>query len=730
MATAMTAGKAISMLRSAIVNARIYPKGSQMVESSLKGAHQALGLCLEDASPLVVSDIQGKLCINGKELPEAKDFRSFLTLHEVQSIKFFKGLELTEVGLLLDGLGRRKGQLDEAKTLGDWLRGKNITHVQAEEVQFVELKKGEVIIQQVIGLMEQSAGDVTVLVRSLDESASLIEQIPEEPARQEANKRVASHLAGLPPQQLRDLFESPWPEKAEKSGLREQVVRSLSREKLEETLEEVHKWYQQIQSESKSQLEVVDKLNGLKSFLGKVLHSPASKQVSFALYEEMLNIKLIDEIPEGVQRSENAGLLVEVEGLLNQPAEKLLEPELRKRLPDLLKGLCAMGKDETLQRLTDKMLDNLQNPAPVVRETAVKAARLFQDTLSSNRKEKPFLQIVSTLHTLSETESAPDVYGQIADALQAAAIELLVSWKFEESAALLGTLRRHARDESPIGQKKKQMAAQSLQDFAVRGLDVICADLNAPIKDRQNGSHRVLAELGEGAVIPLLEAVKRSIDQRSRQAAIQALRKLGPGVRDALLKELNIGVPGDVLVKLIPILNDFADVEMLPKLSQLMQHPDPAVRRQIAQLLGRIRDPKVQTLLAGLLDDAEADVQMEAVRLIGEMRLKLAATELSRRLAAAPASVQEEICIALGVLGEKRAVADLVRLVEVKSSFWRRTAEVPDAVRARALWALGQLLPDDSARKALEKASKHSNGMLARAAQTALNRGTAVARAA
>src|SRR5438105_15263275 len=98
MATAtVSAGKAISILRSAIVNARIYPKGSQMIESTLKGAHQALDVCLQEASPITISDVQGKLCVNGKESTEAKDFRPFLAQHEAQSLKFFKGLTVDEV---------------------------------------------------------------------------------------------------------------------------------------------------------------------------------------------------------------------------------------------------------------------------------------------------------------------------------------------------------------------------------------------------------------------------------------------------------------------------------------------------------------------------------------------------------------------------------------------------------------------------------------------------------
>src|SRR3984893_7534726 len=110
----MTPGKAISILRSAIVNARIYPKGSQMIDSSLKGSHQALDACLQETPQMIVSDIQGKLCINGKEVVEARDFRPFLVQHEVQSLIFSPGIEVTEVEVLVEALGKRQGQLGES----------------------------------------------------------------------------------------------------------------------------------------------------------------------------------------------------------------------------------------------------------------------------------------------------------------------------------------------------------------------------------------------------------------------------------------------------------------------------------------------------------------------------------------------------------------------------------------------------------------------------------------
>ena len=506
-APVITVGKAITMMRSAIVNSRIYPKGCQMVDTALKSAHAALTTCLQESAPIIISDLQGKLCVNGKEVAEAKDFRPFLVQHEVQSIKLLQGLPLEEVTMLLDALGRRKEQLEEPSNLGAWLAAHNVTHVQVEEIEFVELKKGKSSFSRRSPLLEQSTGDVQTMANSLDESLRMVDQLPDE--ADSANRRASRWRAifpTLPPHELRDLFQTKLPERVEKSGLQSDVIQAMSREKLEETLEEVNRWYQQIKQETKSEFEVVEKLSGLKNFLGKILNSPSSKTVPFALYEELLNVGLIEQIPDGVKKGENSGLLAEVEQLLSQPNEVLLEAHVRQRFPELLKALCAMGFEELLQKLTDKVLANLRNPAPLMRETAVKTIRVFQESLAANRKEKPFMQIVGALHTLAESESTPDVYAQITQALQQAAMELLVSWRFEESAMLLSTLRRHGREESPIGQKKKELAVKALRDFSVRGLDVICADLNAPLKDRQNGSYRVLAELGEEAVGPLVEA--------------------------------------------------------------------------------------------------------------------------------------------------------------------------------------------------------------------------------
>ncbi len=720
--------KALTMLRSAIVNARIYPKGSQMVDVSIKGALEAFQAALESASAITVTDAQGKLLVDGKDAPEARDFRPFLVSHEIQSLRFTKGVELAEMTTLVEGLGRKKGQYDTKPNFKEWLKGQNVSHVLVEEVQFVALQKGDVVVQQITQLLEQNSHDVPSLISSLDESVRLMDQLPDDKSKQEARKHMAHHLSTLPPHQLRELFENKLPENVEKAGLRDDVVQAMTREKLEETLEEVHKWYDQIKQSAASDLEAVEKLNGLKSFLGKILHSPASKNVSFAMYEELLNVGLLEEIPQGVQKGERSSLNAQVEQLLSMPSASLLDPPVRQNFPELLKALCGMGMDEALQKLTDKMMENLKNTAPLMRETAVKTLKLFQDTFASNRKEKQFLAIVSAFRQMADQESSPEVYHQVATALQAAAMEMLVGWKFEESALLLALLRRHSREESPISQKKKQFAARALQEFAAKGLDTLCADINASVKERQEGSYKVLAELGEDAVPSLIEAMKRSMDPRTKQAAAQALKRLGTAAKDPLVKQMTLNTPADVLVKLVPILEEFVDTSLLPTLTALSQHAEPLVRRQVARLLARVQDTKAQALLFAMLGDSDPEAQTEIIRMIGDLKIAAAVPELIKHLPTAYPSAQEEICITFGTLKDKRTIPELIKLLQNHGSFWKKSSGTPESTRVRIVWALGQMMPDVEAEKALQKAQKDSAMVVQRAAQNALSKSLSPAR--
>ena len=78
------------------------------------------------------------------------------------------------------------------------------------------------------------------------------------------------------------------------------------------------------------------------------------------------------------------------------------------------------------------------------------------------------------------------------------------------------------------------------------------------------------------------------------------------------------------------------------------------MRRQVAQLLAKVKEPKVQALLTNLLDDTDADVQAESVRLIGELRIKASAADLAGRLSKARRSCRKKCALLWATLRTPR----------------------------------------------------------------------------
>jgi len=121
-------------------------------------------------------------------------------------------------------VGPARGAARRAQHLGDWLKANQVTHITAEELKFVAIQKGEVIVSQILQLLEQSTGDTASLMRRLEESATPDGAAPDDAAAPVCKSRWRTTCPTLPPYQLKELFEAKLPETVEKSGLREEVA--------------------------------------------------------------------------------------------------------------------------------------------------------------------------------------------------------------------------------------------------------------------------------------------------------------------------------------------------------------------------------------------------------------------------------------------------------------------------------------------------------------------------
>jgi HEAT repeat protein len=166
----------------------------------------------------------------------------------------------------------------------------------------------------------------------------------------------------------------------------------------------------------------------------------------------------------------------------------------------------------------------------------------------------------------------------------------------------------------------------------------------------------VLGQLGPPAraAAPALVAALDDPDPHVRAVAVRSLGRLAPDVPGA--------VPA--LVGLFPDLGAIravaefraAGAEAVPRLTELLNHPDPAVRRNAARTLGRIGEaarPSAPALAARLTDDDPA-VREYAAKALGGIGPSAAAAvpELVKLLDDPEPQVRQGAVVALGDMRE------------------------------------------------------------------------------
>src|SRR5687767_9342366 len=79
-------------LRSAVMNQRIYPSGSPIVERAIAQIERAAESKLKTSDRLTLTDRQGRLFANGQEEPDAAALAGVLREQGVQSLTFVPGV--------------------------------------------------------------------------------------------------------------------------------------------------------------------------------------------------------------------------------------------------------------------------------------------------------------------------------------------------------------------------------------------------------------------------------------------------------------------------------------------------------------------------------------------------------------------------------------------------------------------------------------------------------------
>jgi HEAT repeat protein len=681
---------------------KIYPPTSQMVSATFDTLYRTAAVLAGSNQSLTFSALSGKLLVDGTE-PAARDSMAagdnILHLFEqrkIQSITIRDGVTREELMDFIYGLLRKNRE-----------ELPSYPHIALDQTVYVAMVKGEEAIVKITEMLQNTGGDIVNIIKSVRESYDLIDQIPDAAARQKAQDTLAQELAKQDTAVLRDIFERELPRKIEESGLKPKLLSALSQEKIQDIFGEISVWYEDVRKKEGSDFAAVDQLERLKKFMQTVLNAPAARQVPLQFFEELLRKGLLDQLPEWC--SGNTGkpaTLFEIERLLEKPAAELADPQVKQVLPQLIEKLCQVENTDLIAKTLDKLLENLRNPGSAVRQATAELLAEIYALLQAHAMENLLRYIESPLLEAARTELAAGVHERLLDILRQRCRQNLLYGEYDLAVRILDLFRQHAT--APIGndERLRGNAAAALQKLVPEIIEVLVSDLKSDNEKKRLGSMQILARIAEKAIEPLIRVIRESEDIRARRLAAISLKNLGPAACAAFREQLNLGLSVPEIKRMLEVLGDLGDTEMVEQLNALLHYPDAGLTRDVMRCLAKVNTTQARLLLIEQLKNPDIAIVTDAARLLGELRSEEAVPGLTLLLndTRCPAALKEELAVVLGTIGNFQAAPVLIKLLSKKPPLFSRGTVDTERLKMRAAWALRKF-PTPAVEAALLKAA-------------------------
>src|SRR4029077_19676658 len=197
----------------------------------------------QEHGTLNISDIQGKLRFNQDTELRNLLFQKIMETHNIQILQIEPGLTADEVGFLAEALSKSPQDLQQDGGLNGWLTRAGVTHVRAGQVQFVAVRKGDDVAQQIKTLFHGSQSEqmqpvIASLLQALKQSA----QADDESTREAIRQKIINDLRKINSPELFKLLETELPASGGLSDIQQLILKSISGEKTLEVLEEAIRW--------------------------------------------------------------------------------------------------------------------------------------------------------------------------------------------------------------------------------------------------------------------------------------------------------------------------------------------------------------------------------------------------------------------------------------------------------------------------------------------------------
>ena len=534
------------------------------------------------------------------------------------------------------------------------------------------------VVRETVVEHEDPSESLGLIRASLDRAAALLLGLEDRDLRDMNTEEVGRALAFLEPSELKEFLLSGESGLLGELGVRGHIFQCMRENKVLDLLESVireHESLERLMEEdpagvSGAERERFEKLSAL---IDEIYTFSVGKPWEGKVSDRIFQADMWKKIVEGKERSGSAGastLVYQISSLLVSEGLALDVDELAKDLtvseniPRLLRKLYRARRSETVLRLIEGLLDNLDDMSPEIRLRTAETLKNIPDALELSQRLREFPVVHEMkdrlLDRLDKERELNEIYQSVASCLVGLAQAFVLAREFEPAAEIIDTFWRHHGADSGRKPEQRRIALEAIATVASEPvLDFLAEVLREGDVQTIQQVAELLIRFEEKSIQPLIRVLKDSEDLLVRRVTFEALENIGKEAILALINDLERHNPWHMYRNIISILAEIGNRSIIQSLSRFLRHQNPEVRRETVRALARIRTPETVNLLVEALDDRDEKVQREA-------------------------------CLGLGAMKDVSTVPSLIEVVRPPRSF-RREKRRAVAVRCAALWALGEI---------------------------------------
>lgn len=684
-------------INTAIKNFRLYPSVSTIVVSSIDRVYHMLRQILETEEDLVIAESEKTLLFCGEPLTYKEHEKihvisllDILLNFGIRSITFKKRIRKEELAILLGSLSKSPDEIREEGGFHKIIETGNLSNIILDEKKYIAADKNKQFVSIIDFTDEQILQFLTQAHPNL-----LVEE-----------------------KELVELAKNPeWLLKSFDYGLSHALDarEEMSKTKLAENISNMMVVLDKISKplEGKDQEAVIKGVGKALSVVEADIIEQLTTQNIDYLFNGMLLKLLSNDFaqaqPAGASRSEKDGFGVDadrkassgsdvslvlgrrLDALLKDDKTTVVDESVTAAVPKIIDKLLARHKQESLDSIINRLLEELFDSNLVLRNKAAESLVDIIESFSGKAKLDLIEKLSSKLlDWIRFEESATHAYQKICCYLQMIVEEFMSGERFTDTINTLNVFNDIRTGELEKNDTIHEIAADFIRGLATEeNLRILFNIFNSAEQDKQTQVGEVIVRLGDVAVNRLLDLLQHNTSSNERVRIMRLIIGVGKSAIPFVRERITTQAPWYYLRNMAYILGHIGNKETAYVLQPLLGHENNKLRMEALKSISRTGGNEIASLLLPVLAKADDNFKLHIVEALGSAKSAEATAQLMELLKTKPvkdkairSKLEEKICAALGNIGSPEAMPLLSEIVEAKSFFG--IGSYPENVRLAA----------------------------------------------